>query len=554
MPPPDTRGAARPAASPVAPLLTAVVRSAASGGPLQVTLHRIVTEAVGHVDASYGALGILSRDGQRLENWVVVGMDDEDSTRIGRLPSGHGVLGLLVAAPEAIRLDDLRSHPASTGFPTGHPPMRSFLGIPVRVGDAVFGNLYLTEKRTGSPFTAADVEVAEALAAVAGLAIENARLAERAERGRRWGRAATEMVTALLSGADPDGVLHTVATHVLALAGADLAGVLAPCGDDDDALTVAAAVGLGAADLEGVRLPLSGTYLGATRRAGAPRRIDDIGALPVVGRRAAVTTELSAGYGPAVLTPLGTGPGACLLAAMRVSGREPFDPDDLDLLAAYAGQVAPALELARTQRRQQQLSVQTDRDRIARDLHDHVVQRIFATALSLDRLSRLLEPQHEEAAARLARSVDELDETMAEIRSAIFELHQQNGPEQANPRHQLADVVHRVTEGQGLQCDVRFRGRIEQLPGELLPDLLAVLRELVTNVVRHARAHRVTITVTVDHGVAILVTDDGVGLPEVTSRSGLANLADRAERRGGRLTATSPGIGAEIHWEVPLPD
>ena len=205
MPPPDpVVPAAGHGDGRVTPVLAAALRAAASGSRLESTLHDIVQAAVRHVDAGYGALGVLTSDGRRLDRFVIVGMDEEDRERIGRLPAGHGILGLLVAKPALLRLDDLGQHPESVGFPPEHPEMRSFLGVPVRVGDSVFGNLYLTEKRTADAFTDADVEVAQALAAVAGLAIENARLAERAETRRRWGQAATEMATALLSGADPD--------------------------------------------------------------------------------------------------------------------------------------------------------------------------------------------------------------------------------------------------------------------------------------------------------------------------------------------------------------
>jgi signal transduction histidine kinase len=197
--------------------------------------------------------------------------------------------------------------------------------------------------------------------------------------------------------------------------------------------------------------------------------------------------------------------------------------------------------------------VTADRDRIARDLHDHVVQRIFATALSLDRLSRALQPDHPEAAERLGRSVDDLDATMAEIRAAIYELHQEDGPEPATVRSQLADVVRQATEGHDLQRDVRFRGAVDDLPRELVPDLVAVVRELVTNVVRHAAASRVTVTVGHADSVTVAVADDGIGLPEVTVRSGLANLADRAERRGGRLTTWAGPSGTQVRWAVPAP-
>ena len=384
------------------------------------------------------------------------------------------------------------------------------------------------------------------------MAITHARLAERSEARHRWGLAGTEMATALLSGADPDDVMRAVSTRVSDLTGADMAGVLMPSVDDDGTLTIVAAVGRAADDVEGVRVPLAGSYVGPTLAAGTPRQIADISTMPVVGRRAAVVIELTAGYGPAMIVPLGDGPDRGLLVTLRRRGALPFDAQDLELLHTFATRAAVVLELARTQQRERRLQLQTDRDRIARDLHDHVVQRIFATALSLDRLSRVLAPEHPEAAERLSRSVDELDGTMAEIRSAIFELHQQDGPEPTTVRSQLADVVRQVTEGHALQRDVRFRGPVDDLPRELVPDLVAVVRELVTNVVRHAAACRVTVTVGYADDVTVTVADDGTGLPEVTPRSGLVNLADRAERRGGRLTTSAGPSGTQVRWAVPV--
>jgi signal transduction histidine kinase len=553
VPPPDAAATAGLHQDRNSPVLAAAVLAAASAGQLEATLHEIVLAAVRHVDARYGAMGVLTPDGRRLDRFVIAGMTPDERARIGRLPTGEGILGLLVDEPTALRLDDLGSHPASRGFPRGHPPMRSFLGVPVRVGDAVFGNLYLTEKRTGGAFTPADVEVTQALAAVAGLAIENARLAEWEETRRRWAQATTDMATALLSGADPDEVLRAVTTRVSQLTGADMAGVLAPSLDDDGTMTIVAAVGQAADDVEGVRLPLAGTYLGATHRAGVARLIDDISTMPVVGRRAATVVELSAGYGPTLIAPLGSLPDRSLLVAMRAVGQPAFYPEDLDLLSGFAAQASVAIELARAQQRERRLQVQADRDRIARDLHDHVVQRIFATALSLDRVSRSLESEHADAAARLSRSVDELDGTMAEIRAAIFELHEEQGPEPPTIRRRLADVVREVTEAHPFQRDVRFRGPVDDLPRDLEPDLMAVVRELVTNVVRHAQAGRVSVTVSVGDDVTVSVTDDGVGLPGVTARSGLSNLADRAERRGGRLHTSAGVSGTEVSWTVPLP-
>jgi signal transduction histidine kinase len=474
------------------------------------------------------------------------------------LPEGHAIRRLLLSEVAALSLGPPDEELVAAGAEAratygGDPAAPSVLGVRVRAGDTVFGNLYLAGKRGGGPFTAADVEVAQALAAVAGLAIENTHLAEQSETRRRWGQAATDMATALLSGDDPDNVLRAASALVLDLTGADIAGVLAPTLDDEDeTLTIVAAAGPAADDVEGVRVPLAGSYVGPTYESGLPWLIPDISKMPVVGHRAAVVIELTAGFGPAMVVPVGNAPGHGLLVALRASSGDPFGSDDLELLTTFATRASVVLQLARAQERERRLQVQADRDRIARDLHDHVVQRIFAVALSLDRLSRSLQPQHAEAAARLARSVDELDGTMAEIRAAIFELHQEDGPEPSTVRRQLADVVRQVTEGHALRRDVRFRGAVDDLPRELAPDLVAVVRELVTNVVRHAAAGRVTVTVDAGDEVVVRVADDGVGLPPVTARSGLANLADRAERRGGRLTVSAGPSGTEVFWAVPF--
>ena len=537
----------------VAPVLTAALRAAASGSHLEATLRDIVQAAVRHVGAGFGALGVLTPDGRGLDRMVVVGMDGEDQERIGRSPDGHGILGLLVAEPAALRLDDLGEHPASTGFPPGHPPMRSFLGVPVRVGDVVFGNLYLTEKRTGGPFTPADVEVAQALAVVAGMAIENARHAERAETRRKWQQAATEMTTALLSGADPDGVLRSVSTRVSVLTHADLAGVLAPSIDDHDAMTILTAVGRGAEEVEGVRLPLgSGSYLGELHAAGEPRLIEDVSVTPLLGLNAPAAVEVTADFGPAMTVPLGLAAERGVLVVMRATGREPFTPGDLDLLSAFAAQASVVLELAHAQQRERRLQMQADRDRIARDLHDHVVQRIFATGLALDRIARTVKDDLPDLAGRISERVDELDGTITRIRSSIFELQEAHDAAPVGVRRRLGEVVRSVTEGQPLQPDLRVRNGVEELPAALVNDVVAVVRELVTNVVRHAGATRVTILVTADDDASVVVTDDGHGLPPIGIRSGLANLADRAERRGGKLVLASGPTGTEVTWTVPL--
>jgi signal transduction histidine kinase len=531
--------------------LAAAVLAAASQEPVDSTLHRVVEAAVEHVGATYGAIGVLTPDGRDLDRFVVVGMGDDDRERIGRLPTGLGILRLLVDHPTPVRLDDLGTHPAAIGFPEGHPPMRSFLGVPIRVGDTHFGNLYLTEKRSAESFTDADCEAAEALAGVAGLAIENARLAERAELRRIWVQAGTKAATALLSGDDPVSVLRDVTSEAARLSGADLTGLLVPTPGHDRTLTVAAAVGPGAEDFEGVRIPLGATHVGAVYRGGVPVLLPDVGAEPADGHHAYVAIEIVREYESGIMAPMGPYPSLGMIVALRTRGRPQFDPALVELMDDYAGRTAVALALATTQARERRLQVQADRDRIARDLHDHVVQRIFATALSLDRLSRSLEDAQPAAAERLARNVDELDSTIAEIRAAIFELHQEDELRPASLRAQLSDVVRQVTEGHPLRRDVRLRGSVDDLSAEYVPDLLAVARELVTNVVRHAAASRVTVTLTVDDEVRLVVTDDGVGLPPGAARSGLTNLADRAERRGGRLTTVGRAVGTQVRWSVP---
>jgi signal transduction histidine kinase len=552
VPPLDREGAAASTRLAAALRAAAAVRSSADGNRLESTLTEVVRVAVEHAGASYGALGVLTPDGQHLDRFVVVGMDEEDAERIGRLPEGKGILAHMVEDPVPLRLEDLGAHPAAVGLPPGHPPMRSFLGVPVPAGERVFGHLYLTEKRGGGGFTAADEEVVEALAAAAGLAVENARLAEGAERRRRWAQAGTAVVTSLLSGTNLDRVLHEVAERVVELADADLGGVLAPRDDDADTFTVVAGAGERGADVEGVRMPMAGTRVHDAHAAGIPVLIDDVTTIAESRPYAPVVQELmQEGYGPGLVVPLPGRPAPATIVVVRRAGRPAFDAETLELASAFTAQLGVALELARSQERERDLRVSADRDRIARDLHDHVVQRIYATGLALDRISRSLEAEAPEAAARIAERVDELDQTIARIRTAIFELHEDSAGASGAVRARLGEVVRSVTEGHELRMDLRVRDGSEDLPPALVDDVVAVVMELLTNVVRHAAATRVTVEVMADGEVAVVVTDDGRGMPPVTARSGLANLADRAERRGGRMVVIAGPPGTAVRWSVP---
>ena len=473
------------------------------------TLARVADAAARHLGAAYAVLTVHGGPGP------------ERSVVVGALPADDGPT------------------PAAT------------LVLPLGDGDP--GTLRLARTPDAGPFTATELVVGQALAAGAGPAIENALLLEHAGRRRAWALAGTAIATALLAGTAADQVLREAAARIAELAGADTVGVLVPAGDEDRTLMIGAAVGGPiAAEMEGVRLPLAETRLHAAHTSGVPQLIDDA-ATPLPGTHPAeIIGEIAREYGPALFIPLGGPSSLATLAVLRTRGRPPFDPSVLELAAAFRTQATVAMELVGSQARERGLQLQADRDRIARDLHDHVVQRIFATALALDRIGRSLESTAPTAAVRIAERVDELDGTIARIRESIFELHGAQDASSAAVRRRLSEVVRSVTEGHGVRPALRVRSEVEDLPADLVPDLVAVVRELVTNVVRHAAASRLTVMVAIAGEVRVVVTDDGRGLPAVTVRSGLDNLADRAERRGGRLTVSAAPSGTEIEWAVPL--
>jgi signal transduction histidine kinase len=533
-------------------LLDAVV---AVGGGLELpaTLRRIVEAATELVDARYGALGVIGPD-QMLTEFVYTGIDEPTREKIGHLPEGRGILGLLIAEPRLVRLHDLTEHPASYGFPPHHPPMRSFLGVPVRLRGEVFGNLYFTEKR-GGDFTADDEAVVQALAAAAGVAVENARLFEETRRRQRWLEASSEITTSLLSGVGSADALAQVASRARDLAGADLTMIALPDPDPDrheSDLVVQVAVGPDAEAVRGARLPGGSSVAGKVYQSGVLETVSDVTeALAAVG---GVGGSVAADYGPALFAPLsGGGKALGTLVAVNHAGRGGFDPDTVSLTSAFAGQAALALQLADARRAEEQLTVYEDRDRIARDLHDHVIQRLYASGMSLEGLTRQVGSPA--AQAKLQRIVDDLDQTIREIRTTIFAL--QAGPaEQAGLHQRLVTVVGETTAGTGLVPDLSVAGPVDTLvPPEVAAHALAVVREALSNVVRHAAARWAAVTVTAGETLWIEVADDGVGIPAGGRRSGLANLADRAAGLGGELQLLSrpQGQGTCLVWEVPLP-
>ncbi|MGY2002682.1 sensor histidine kinase [Blastococcus sp. SYSU DS1024] len=519
--------------------------SVSTGLDLNATLRRIVEAAIGLVDARYGALGVLGPNGG-LSAFIHVGMDADVAARMPHLPEGKGVLGQVTAEPYPLRIADLSTHPSSVGFPEGHPPMRSFLGAPVLVRSEVYGNLYLTEKRDGD-FTAEDEAVLTALAGAAGVAIDNARLFEEAEVRRRWTAAAGDVREKLLSDAPPEAALDLIASRVRDLTGADAVWLMVGPDPDDGRYEFRAQTG---DDLEGVigsrLLPSEAPLLEAVAQAQSVVALD-ISGMAYDGPNAHVD------WGPCIAVPLpGRQSAGALLMAARKAGGAPFDPSLASFMAPFADQMAAALDLAEQWRAARRLDVFEDRDRIAQDLHDLVIQRVFAAGLSLQSvLPRVTDPH---AQRRIRDVVEQLDGTVRDIRTTIFDLHttEDTGAD-SSLRRRVLDIVTE-TAGSDLSPTVRMSGAVDNLvTGDLAADVEAVTREAVSNAARHSGARHVTVTLDVTDEVVVEVVDDGRGIDSRAARSGLRNITDRAGRRGGGATIEAlPDGGTRLRWWAPL--
>ncbi len=533
-------------------LLEAVV-AIGSGLDLESTLRRIVQTAVGLVDATYGALGVIGDD-QRLAEFIPVGLSQDEIERIHHWPEGRGLLGLLIDDPRPLRLADIAAHPESSGFPDGHPPMRSFLGVPVRVRDEVFGNLYLTGKRGGGDFTEDDEAVLVALGAAAGVAVENARLYDAARRQQRWIQASAEVTTRLLSGSEPREVLADVTRRTRELSGADLA-VLALPDDEGRRLTIAYADGDGAEAARGLVLPAGESLSGQVLATGEPMTSADFA---TDERASKAARGAMSQIGPAELFPLGV-PGNVrgVLTVGRRHGAAPFRPGLTDVVASFAAQAGVALELAASRAEAERLSLYEDRDRIARDLHDLVIQRLYATGMSLEGTMPMI--TRPEVASRITNAVDAMDETIKDIRATIFALQARDSASGPDLRGDIVALVEEMTGMLGFAPSLRLgAGLGSQVGPEVGEQALAALREALSNAARHAGASQVDVTVDVDPDgmLAVQVTDDGTGIPAEGRRSGLRNMARRAEKLGGelRLEPADPGAarpGTRLEWRVP---
>lgn len=505
---------------------------------LEHVLRHIAEAAVALVEAQYGALGVIDRDGG-LEQFIHVGMKEELAQQIGHLPEGLGILGAVIESEHPIRLDDLGEDSRSVGFPAHHPPMRSFLGVPIRVRGEIYGNLYLTNPAAGS-FSEEDEELVLALASTAAIAIDNARRFEESRRLQRLSGALAEINAALLS-PDAGDVFGVLAERVAILVDADVVCIVV-----SDPITgdyrIETARGSGAESLEGSEVPADNSLISAAMTGG--------GVVVADGVTGILSEQQQDNGGSTVAVPLiATGAPVGALCVTRDEGGRRFSPEDLSTLAEFAAQAGLALALVQARVDRQRLDLIEERARIARDLHDNVIQRLFGTGLGLQALAARL-PAH---AAAISAQVAEIDGAIADFRTAIFTL-QTADPESV--RRRLIDVADELAPLLQSPPRIAFAGPVDLLvTGRIADDIIAVVREALSNVARHAHANSAEVSVSVTASlVTVLVEDDGVGVPDKLPRSsGTANLLMRAQAHGGacEIERRSTG-GTRVRWRAPL--
>lgn len=528
-------------------LLDAVV-TMAGDLTLDGVLHRILTAARALTGARYAALGVLEPgSGRRLDTFIHQGMEDSLARSIGPLPSGKGVLGVITERREPLRLDDIAEHASSFGFPAGHPPMHSFLGVPIRIHDRSFGNLYLTEKAGGLAFTEEDEGVVVALAAAAGVVVENARLYAEAARRERW-LAGDAEVAAVLSGhgTGADG-LQAIVELVRDVAGADVAWIAS--GGSPPELVLRAACGDGV-DLDDLRSrSLVGSTAARALSTGSAVAVADIESDP--GSLVPPQVERALGLQAVAGAPLSHEGQTEGVIAVGWRGGRAASFHDLDpaLLTRFADHVTLNLNAARARAAQQRVAVLEDRERIARDLHDLVIQRIFAVEMNLQGARRRADA---EVSRSLATAIEDLDATITDLRRSIFGLAHVDVA--GDLQGEMTRIVERAAATLKFRPTLRFRGPVRTLVDpDTVPDLLAVLSEALSNVTRHAGAAAVSVELSVGTEVTLTVTDDGRGLPAGSVLGGLANMRARARCRGGDATFVSPpGGGTTVRWVVPV--
>jgi signal transduction histidine kinase len=504
-------------------------------------LRRIVEAAVLLVRARDAAIAVFDGDGgvERVIHARGPGNGSDEET--------GGPLAVRLERGRPRIVERVERDPQQIGFPADDDLATAFLAVPIRSRVEAYGALYLSG-RDGGDFTREDEDLMTALAAGAGIALENARLYEQSRRRQRWSAALAEVSSALLS-EDVTNATGVVLARVATVVESDMACVVVPVADaaDDPGptggdLLILTARGIGAEPFEGRRYPRAGSLVDRALTSGR--------VVLAARSRAAVSTE--ADMGPTLVVPVVvSGEAVCALTLSRTRGGARFTAEDADLASDFAGQVGVAIELTRARADRQRLELADERGRIARDLHDHVIQRLFGAGLSLQSVAA----RHPEAAADILDQVDAIDGAIAEIRTAVFALSERRRDDGPSTRRRVLDVVGELTAALGATPRLTFTGPVDlMVTGDLADDVVAVVREGLANAARHASADSVAAEIAVgDTDVVVTVVDDGGGLEAATGRrSGTGNLTERAERRGGRFELIPGERGTRAVWRVPL--
>ena len=521
---------------------------------LEAVLQRIVEAAAQLTGARYAALGVIDRSGHELERFLTTGIDAETHERIGDLPRGRGILGVLIRDARPLRLDDLTADPRSAGFPPHHPPMRTFLGVPILLRGVAYGNLYLSEKESGEVFTADDEEVVTLLAAQAAVAIENARLYESATRWLAQLESLTEVGNALAGEIQLDALLGLIATRLAELIEAELVVTALPVGGGD--LRIEAAAGRAGEDLLGTLLSRTGSKSGRVLDRRRSERVDstleDVEVDQEVARRVGLRSGL---FVPMIVGDRAIG----VIAAHNKLGADPrFTDDDLRLAETFAARAAVAVDLAdrvaRDALRRVVAAQELERRRLARELHDETGQALTSILLGLKQVEDATSPEEARRAAAVLR--EQIVETLQNVRRLAVELRPS-----ALDDFGLAAALERLAtsfgEQSGIAVDVQANLDSARLPEEVETALYRIVQEALTNVAKHAGASRVSIVVTRRGGsVTAVIEDDGQGFGASGGSGkglGLVGMKERVGLLGGRLAIESTeGAGTTVVAEVPV--
>jgi signal transduction histidine kinase len=521
--------------------LLQALTSAATDAPLPEILHDTARAACDIIGCRHAVISVIDEVGA-LEHFVQAGIDSEAAERMGRLPIYDSPLGAVIVDSRTVRVSD--TDPAA---PTeDYPSVTTLLGVPIKYDGLTVGGIYLSEPTGGETFTASDEQLAELIAAAAAAAVKRTRLTAAFAQRQRWLTESAELTRLLLSG-DHGDPLRLVVERVLAIADAAVVAVVTERADGQG-FEVIDAAGPFAAELRGRLIDLSRTFAARLIADGTPRVCEDLAS----SAAPADLVEL-VGAETAILVPL-TGPGVDrgLLAVCRHPEQPAFTAAEIEATTVFAGQMTLALQLAESRARRERVTLLDERDRIARDLHDHVIQRLFAIGLTVQSAGAQVDG---ETSKRLLATVDDIDQTIGQIRSTIYELTGPLVSADSSIRVRAARLIDEMAPVLGYRPDLAIRGPIDfGVDEDVTDDCIAVLREALTNVARHARATRVEVALSVTSTALTLeVTDDGSGIGPAVRRSGLANLRTRAERRRGMLTVSSATPrGTRLTWFIPV--